>query len=382
MSGSRLPETLTLAQILPKGTEGGKEFARIVDLLLFHEARRNGRTIQLFSDASGDFRGLDSFGAGEGTLRRDGTVGYQYKFYSSPFSDAHRAEIKGALKQAAEHQKELKLQRWILVTPEALTESAQRRDGGDVSWFQGLRKELDLEFEIEHWGHRQLQGLFLETPALCLFYYPDLVREGTRRQHTIADTRSRYDHNLLLKYRPIEFVGMSIYKQEATRGVPIEEIYIPLKLVHEGANSDDPKIERRNPLECLAEGRRTVLLGDPGSGKSTLLRFLALAGISPALQARCVVPPPISDCRCWCCCDVMRRSCRTGPTWDWSNMSSRLFGPTFRCPGPTWNSSSIISNRGMRFCCSTVSTNCRTRASSRRFASEFRPWRRRIPATR
>ncbi len=39
----RLPETHRLDQILPAGREGGLEFARIVDLLLFHEARRQGR---------------------------------------------------------------------------------------------------------------------------------------------------------------------------------------------------------------------------------------------------------------------------------------------------------------------------------------------------
>ena len=37
---SHLPETKRLSDILPMGREGGLEFARIVDLLLFHEARR------------------------------------------------------------------------------------------------------------------------------------------------------------------------------------------------------------------------------------------------------------------------------------------------------------------------------------------------------
>ena len=43
----RIREVKTLYDILPKGAEGGKEFARIVDLLLFHEARRSGRNIAL-----------------------------------------------------------------------------------------------------------------------------------------------------------------------------------------------------------------------------------------------------------------------------------------------------------------------------------------------
>jgi hypothetical protein len=48
----RLPQVKTLYEILPKGDEGGKEFARIVDILLFHEARRAGKKIILFSDSA------------------------------------------------------------------------------------------------------------------------------------------------------------------------------------------------------------------------------------------------------------------------------------------------------------------------------------------
>jgi hypothetical protein len=85
---NRLPEVKPLYDILPKGTEGGKEFARIVDLLLFHEARRAGKKITIFSDMAGDYHGLDSF---EGDVfRKEGTTGYQYKFYPSPLSPEHR----------------------------------------------------------------------------------------------------------------------------------------------------------------------------------------------------------------------------------------------------------------------------------------------------
>ena len=93
----RIPEVKSLYDILPKGPEGGKEFARIVDLLLFHEARRTGRKFTLFSDMAGDYHGLDSF---EGDVyRREGTTGYQYKFYPSPLSSNHRSEIVKTLKK-------------------------------------------------------------------------------------------------------------------------------------------------------------------------------------------------------------------------------------------------------------------------------------------
>ena len=53
----RMPQVNTLYEIVPKGAEGGKAFARIVDLLLFHEVRKAGKKITLFSDSAGDYHG-------------------------------------------------------------------------------------------------------------------------------------------------------------------------------------------------------------------------------------------------------------------------------------------------------------------------------------
>lgn len=279
----RLPEAKTLYDILQKGTEGGREFARIVDLLLFHEARRAGKTISISGDVTVDYRGLDSF---EGDIfRREGTVGYQYKFYPSPLSSKHRDIVVKSLKRAADNQEHLKLTKWILVTPEDLMEPATRKDGGDVTWFEDLRSKLDLEFELEHWGHTKLLFLFLETPALCLYYYPEFIPDGAGRKKTIQDTYNRYNDNVRTLYRNIEFVGMSVYKPEAAKGIPMEHIYIPLKVIPEAADemSNIPGI---NPLSLLMSGNHCVILGDPGSGKSILLRFLTLIGNSKQLQSR------------------------------------------------------------------------------------------------
>lgn len=281
----RLPAVQPLTATLPKGAEGGKEFARIVDLLLFHEARRTGKKITIFDDSAGDYLGMDSF---EGdAFRRSGTTGYQYKFYPTSLSSDHRAEIKKSLQKTAEHQKELKLKKWILVLPEDLTQSSTRKDGGDVAWFESLRGELGVKFDLECWGHKNLISLFLETPALCLFYYPELVDRGANHRKTIQDTRQRYDDCLHELYGRIEFVGMSIYKDEATRGVPMEHIYIPLTAVPEAASSQDTEAERSDPVEFLRPGARHVVLGDPGSGKTTMMKFLSLIGTSPPLQKRC-----------------------------------------------------------------------------------------------
>jgi energy-coupling factor transporter ATP-binding protein EcfA2 len=143
-----------------------------------------------------------------------------------------------------------------------------------------------LEFELEHFGHSKILSLFLETPTICLYYYPDLVPEGATRRRTIQDIRQRYDENLTSLYRYIKFVGMPVYKPEATRGVPMEDIYIPLSVTPDGSDPDELRILRINPFALLQPGLRSIILGDPGSGKSTLLRFLSLTGISEPLQNR------------------------------------------------------------------------------------------------
>jgi hypothetical protein len=286
----RLPEVKSLYEILPKGTEGGKEFARIVDLLLFHEARRNETQTTLFSDAAGDYKGLDSL-TGDSFFKKDGVFGYQYKFYPSPLSDAHRKEIEDALIKASRNQKSLRLKKWILVTPMDFVESSQRKTGGDVTWFNSLTEKYELRIPIEHWGHSHLISLFLQAPYLALFHYPELVRSGGARRRTIEDTHNRYRNALDVLYNDIQFVGMSVYEQEAARGVAIKDIYIPLKVVPETVLSSDEFTNRLDTTILTAIGTRHVVLGDPGSGKSTLLRFLALAGHHKELQQRYNVQP-------------------------------------------------------------------------------------------
>ena len=79
---------------------------------------------------------------------------------------------------------------------------------------------------------------------------------------------------------------MSVYKEEASASVDMDQIYIPLRVVPEGAVEADAQGTRADPASLLTPGACHVILGDPGSGKSTLLRFLALAGSQPQLIKR------------------------------------------------------------------------------------------------
>ena len=267
------------------GAESGKRFARLVDLLLYQEARREKQPHFIFDDRAGDFHGLDSYRGG----RHDpgGTIGYQYKFYASPFDSQHRGEIEASLLKAAAAASKLELRKWVLVSPQDLVSPATRKGGGDVEWFESLRAKHRLEIELEHIGHTKLQGLFQlpEAILLCLHYYPDLVPADLRPlQRTIEDTRQRHDRAFIGRHARITLVGFPALK-DPLDGFPIEQIYVPLSV--KPASGD----QEVNPAHLLAPGARSVIVGDPGSGKTTLLKFLALAGIHQPVQAKYKVEP-------------------------------------------------------------------------------------------
>ncbi|AZC36884.1 hypothetical protein C4K37_2497 [Pseudomonas chlororaphis subsp. piscium] len=282
--GQRVHAVPSLSKILPPGTEGGKEFGRIVGLLLLNEAKRNDHEFNLFDDASGDFEGLDGFSRNQ---KSGEAVGFQYKFFPSPLSDAHRHEITTSLTNAIERNDSINLTKWVLVTPDDLKNSGTRKNGGDVAWFEKLKTKYEDVLLIEHMGHSRLQDLFLQTHHICLHYYPTLIPHGRTLQKGIKELRAQYNKNMQQRYGKIEFVGMSVYKQEALKRIPLENIYIPLSVVGERQPEEADDTYRINPLDFLAPGSKTVILGDPGSGKSTLLGFLALVGTSKGLQRRC-----------------------------------------------------------------------------------------------
>ncbi|HZX67904.1 MAG TPA: hypothetical protein VFE70_03415, partial [Candidatus Elarobacter sp.] len=79
-----------MSEKLPRGAAGGHLFAKAIDLLLVNEARLSSQVATVFDDRAGDYFGLDSFVSG---FRRVSTIGYQYKFYSSPLTSAHKRDI-------------------------------------------------------------------------------------------------------------------------------------------------------------------------------------------------------------------------------------------------------------------------------------------------
>ena len=111
-----LPNLPPLTQHIAAGSEGGGQFSRLLNLLLEHAY---GTKLTVFSDQSGDYKGVDSI--------LESTIGIQYKFYPTPLSSNHKTEIKKSLKNATENFPGMT--EWILITPEDLKKA-------DITWFE------------------------------------------------------------------------------------------------------------------------------------------------------------------------------------------------------------------------------------------------------
>ncbi len=176
----------------------------------------------------------------------------------------------------------------ILVIDPSLVTDAQVAQA-KKTWPNHFRKngeKRNLEANLEIWDAKQVQERILQLPPLALRYFPDRVADSAARVKRITANRTVYDRELRKLHGKIQFIGMSVYKEEATAAVDMEAIYIPLRIVGEAADEAKPDTPRTDPLRLLAPGERHVILGDPGAGKSTLLRFLALVGTHRPLQER------------------------------------------------------------------------------------------------
>ncbi|GAA3942769.1 hypothetical protein GCM10022209_42830 [Chitinophaga oryziterrae] len=89
----------------------------MLNQLIIAEANARGLESIISSDASGDYKGVDSILKKRWRRTNDFVyTGFQYKFYSSNLTTNHKADIKLSLEHAID--KFLEMSSWILVTPE------------------------------------------------------------------------------------------------------------------------------------------------------------------------------------------------------------------------------------------------------------------------
>ncbi len=192
-----IPNVSTLYQRINKGAEGGLEFARIINLLMLSESSKEDFQFTCYSDAAGDYKGVDSIMV-KGIIKS----GLQYKFLPSPFKSDHRAQIKSSFKKAVKEFSEM--DQWILIIPEDPNRF-------DIMWAEEISKELDKPVII--WGHSKIISLMLSHRHIGEQYYPDLNYKPIR----ISNEPTQEDINYFNEFlKPDADIALLMLKAQPT----------------------------------------------------------------------------------------------------------------------------------------------------------------------
>lgn len=174
-----IPNVSTLYDRIHRGSEGGQEFARILNHLLIAESSIQKFKFICSSDSSGDFKGVDAI------IEHDQEkIGIQYKFFPAPFSK-HKNQIEKSFENAIRQFSDMS--KWILITP-------NDPDRHSLKWIEELSKESNIE--IEHWGHLRIMDLMLKHPQICYQYYPELRSVSIDKPPTDAMVLSYFNQFL------------------------------------------------------------------------------------------------------------------------------------------------------------------------------------------
>lgn len=154
-----LPNLPSLSKIIGHGSEGGQEFARILNQLLFKDSYLNGYYFQSIDDSAGDYKGVDSI------MKKGLTqIGFQYKFIVGSPDSKNKNTIKNSLVGAIKKFPEM--EEWILVTPDNFN-----RYG--MEWLEEI--SIKHSITIKHWGHSEIISFMLKFPNIGNKYYSQQV---------------------------------------------------------------------------------------------------------------------------------------------------------------------------------------------------------------
>ena len=213
-----IPNLPSLFQKIAKGSEGGLEFARVMNLLMVAEGKERAYEVIISSDSSGDFKGVDSI-IKDQPQNKDFFLhtGLQYKFFPSNLTSHHKNDIKKSLLNAIEKFPEMK--NWIIVTPEDFSKK-------DMEWLESIKAEYQSipslddffenpeknRFEIFHWGHTNILSLMLKHPEIAKHYYNELF------SHEIG--------NLVLSKVSIDSKSTNWYRDEKNDNLIIQKRFL------------------------------------------------------------------------------------------------------------------------------------------------------------
>src|SRR5215213_3116139 len=271
VGGMALRASTTLGARLPSREAGDREFEQIVSVLFSRFIKETNRNEPIFPLGRGAWMGgLTACFCCPPSLSSDDFASLLLKHPALPRLKDEQPQKLGTLLLAFANS-----------GPTAEDPKRVFREHLTAAGWKSAKK-----LRVVIWNSDYLLSSLARIPPLYLRYFPELTPNGKNRQKSIFTTRNSYSRELAKLYGEIQFVGMSVYKEEASAGVEMEKIYIPLRVIPEGASDSASEDLQTDPLTLLTRGSRCVILGDPGSGKSTLLRFLALAGTKPEILRR------------------------------------------------------------------------------------------------
>src|SRR5712692_6377395 len=214
-----------LSELLPKNEAGDVEFEQIVSVLLgLDEAQLSKRR-----------QGVTPTRIGPGML----LTGRTLCVYRLPSQKSNQDADDRLLGFINEKFKGLELHRqptrFVVVDPSATAATKLPASDSFQRVVETVRRTLPLRCTMTLWDAAQLKDRLLAVPPFGLRYYPELLLDGPKHWQAIAAARQRYDQEFTKLHSKIQFVGMSVYKEEASASVDMDQIYIPLWVVPEGA---------------------------------------------------------------------------------------------------------------------------------------------------
>lgn len=250
-----------LTDILPKGSETGMEFERLIKKLLIHDGSLKGYEFE--PGATHYDRGIDGYVRAK-YPGADSPVVFQFKWLKGDISSGSNAQqIENSIRRFLTGNS--KAASYILVTPNDLKDSESK-------WLkEKLPKKYKTDIKFFHYGHEKIQVLLDGYPALKKYYYGEQV-DGCLQDY--KSTKREYMHSISADVKSLQFIGIPTghyEKQNILEKPELEKIYIPLEFLEDRAKSQTQDLQT-----ILAKQNRVVILGDPGTGKSTLAKYIAL----------------------------------------------------------------------------------------------------------
>lgn len=266
-------ETESLKKILSKERGGDKKFEEIISALIsFNESKKRG----VFNPTK----------LRKGVWVHRKTL-YLCHFPSQKCKEDLDKQLKITLKKIKHLSKSQRLTKLVICTPESVPCSSSPVGSECTNCVKELKSVFSKNIEITHLDETYIKDFLIsKNKILGLRFLPKLLPNGEIQQKKIKEKQKQYIKQFLKTNKNIQFVGMSVYKEETSSNIEMDKIYIPLKVMNYEGTEDKEKAKLNNPLSLLSLGSRNVILGDPGCGKSTLLKFLALSGIHVKLRKK------------------------------------------------------------------------------------------------